>query len=776
MSNTITAYFKGRVGVAESVYQYDHGLVMVFDSINLPAHFDCYFSAPGSEESIPAIGADNRVVIPDAVLNLSGAMSVHIPIHTGENDSEVEYIAYFRVVRRARPVDDGTPTQMTAIEQALALLQNPIGNIEQIVSEALAFTGETFEEMQEELDTWKGGVDSDIDSLEAQFQTAISAVTTDTEVTNIRVGADGVTYTTAGEAVRGQFTDLKSDIGDIEQSLFLTQSVSGLEIAINNAILKSAKATSESATSIMHTGKNLLATPYFYTEPRTVNGITFTVLDDGRIHVVGTASSQAVYWIVDDGTSNRRPIKAGTYTFCGNRSVYYPSNMAWITLGLSTGSEKTAAVNTFTLSSDTTYYMKITVSSGKTVDCYFSPIIEKGASATEWEAYKGETISLTNGQASFDLYDGDNYLSSDNLFEISYYSHIKTSSDTLDLSMFGAVGDGTTDDTAAINNALLSAEGKTLYIPQGTYLFSGTLLIKSGTRLIGCGDSSVFKLANNFALDSYSWRSDSGGAYQYRYPMIATEDNSNGCILENFALEGQTNAFKDENEDGICIRGSQHIVRNVSVTKVNYFPAAFSGRTCITPCWGIMTFDADNVLIQNCYTHECGYEGFGVESSSNITIDSCESGDANQTGIQVHRNAERIKILNCTVKYVNGTNSSALTFDADPSTPMENIHIDNCYVGGALNFVAGGENKITINNCFIEKGVSCNNTAYREGLFLRGNRINGRVGTYHDNAIITDNIIAINTGYYMIIHHGNKSVVSDNLGIGSVTDVSINTH
>lgn len=54
--------------------------------------------------------------------------------------------------------------------------------------------------------------EGDIDSLEAQFTTVVSAVTTDTEVTNIRVGDDGVTYDTAGNAVRAQFSDVKSDI------------------------------------------------------------------------------------------------------------------------------------------------------------------------------------------------------------------------------------------------------------------------------------------------------------------------------------------------------------------------------------------------------------------------------------------------------------------------------------------------------------------------------------------------------------------------------------
>lgn len=227
MSNTITAYFKGRIGVAESVYQNDYGIVMAFDSIDLPAHFDCYFSRLNQEEALPGLGADNRVTIPNSILANPGNVTIHIPLHTGEDDSEVEYVIYFKVIGRARPIDDGTPAQMTAIERALALLSQPITNIEEIVNEALSFTGETFEEMKQDLQddfdnytdtlegdlaTWKGGVESDFDNLDAQFQTAVSALTVDSEVQNIRVGDDGVTYTSAGDAVRTQFSNVKSAI------------------------------------------------------------------------------------------------------------------------------------------------------------------------------------------------------------------------------------------------------------------------------------------------------------------------------------------------------------------------------------------------------------------------------------------------------------------------------------------------------------------------------------------------------------------------------------
>lgn len=55
--------------------------------------------------------------------------------------------------------------------------------------------------------------------LNERMNTAINAVKADTELTDIRVGSDGKTYKTAGESVRGQLTDLKSDLGELDSRL-----------------------------------------------------------------------------------------------------------------------------------------------------------------------------------------------------------------------------------------------------------------------------------------------------------------------------------------------------------------------------------------------------------------------------------------------------------------------------------------------------------------------------------------------------------------------------
>ena len=58
-----------------------------------------------------------------------------------------------------------------------------------------------------------------VENLNTQFQNAMSALTVDSEVQNIRVGEDGATYPSAGEAVRGQIADLKSDLSKLTLEL-----------------------------------------------------------------------------------------------------------------------------------------------------------------------------------------------------------------------------------------------------------------------------------------------------------------------------------------------------------------------------------------------------------------------------------------------------------------------------------------------------------------------------------------------------------------------------
>jgi len=62
----------------------------------------------------------------------------------------------------------------------------------------------------------------------------------------------------------------------------------------------------------------------------------------------------------------------------------------------------------------------------------------------------------------------------------------------VDVKGFGATGDGSTDDTAAIQAAITANAGKAIYFPPGTYKTTGVINITSDyTRLVGAGSGAT---------------------------------------------------------------------------------------------------------------------------------------------------------------------------------------------------------------------------------------------------------------------------------------------
>lgn len=73
-------------------------------------------------------------------------------------------------------------------------------------------------------------------------------------------------------------------------------------------------------------------------------------------------------------------------------------------------------------------------------------------------------------------------------------SHDKFS-DLISVKDFGALGDGLTDDTTAIVNALAAADS--VFLPEGEYLVTSTITLTARQSLIGAGQKSVLKAINS---------------------------------------------------------------------------------------------------------------------------------------------------------------------------------------------------------------------------------------------------------------------------------------
>lgn len=146
--------------------------------------------------------------------------------------------------------------------------------------------------------------------------------------------------------------------------------------------LRSAK-----VTEIKSVGANLIPFPY-YDNSKTLNGVTFTVLDDGGINIKGTPEVNFGFYPIYDATSSRLPIKAGVYTV----SITKCDGIS-IALGITGATEYDAHTEngtTFTVTEDNTMYARVRLTQGVAIDATVYPMLNVGASAAPYKPYVGD--------------------------------------------------------------------------------------------------------------------------------------------------------------------------------------------------------------------------------------------------------------------------------------------------------------------------------------------------------------------------------------------------
>ena len=118
---------------------------------------------------------------------------------------------------------------------------------------------------------------------------------------------------------------------------------------------------------------------------------------------------------------------------------------------------------------------------------------------------------------------------------------------TINITTYGANGSDTSDDRAAIQNAInASTAGDTVYFPNGTYYISGQLAPKSGIKLIG--------------------QSQSGAVIRFNASTeqkIITMENLTGVEIAHLTLDGNNNGNA---QVGVyAYRGSGHNLHHLTI-------------------------------------------------------------------------------------------------------------------------------------------------------------------------------------------------------------------
>jgi len=251
---------------------------------------------------------------------------------------------------------------------------------------------------------------------------------------------------------------------------------------------------------------------------------------------------------------------------------------------------------------------------------------------------------------------------------------------TYDVRQFGAIGDGTADNTLFIQKAIdsCSLTGGKVYIPKGIYL-SGTLVLKSnvtlhvsaGATLLGQGDTEFYPHQNS-GIPFY-------GEDWAKQALIFCKGQKNVAIEGLGIIDGQGAAFvkttlkkPDRYKDRpylLWFAGCE----NVAVRDVRLQNSAFWMQHYL----GCKTVRIDGIKIWN-HSNK-NNDMMDIDGCSDVTISNV-IGDSDDDGITIKSTSplvsEQITITNC----VLSSHCSAIKFGTESVGGFRNIVISNCVI------------------------------------------------------------------------------------------------
>lgn len=310
------------------------------------------------------------------------------------------------------------------------------------------------------------------------------------------------------------------------------------------------------------------------------------------------------------------------------------------------------------------------------------------------------------------------------------------------VKLYGAIGDGVTDDTAAIQAAVNASDG--VFFPTGTYLVSSAINLKTNSNVFGEGASSVIlytgtaasqgalyansgsatTFVNNICISDLKLVGQSVAQPFYEFGHLISLNGVRNCVVQRCVLE----AFRG---DGVYI-GSGDVAgqerHNINVTVRDCYIDGVNKNNRN----GISVVDGDKVTIENNYITRT--------SASNMPGGIDIEPDANAYHVIRDISIVNNKVVDC------GGNVAAIGVYLPGVTyavPPNGIVISNNYVdtfpngfGIFFNYdVSGGISEATANfglridNNFVTlpnslgRGIgvwNCNDTVVSDNTFIGG--------------------------------------------------------
>jgi hypothetical protein len=213
---------------------------------------------------------------------------------------------------------------------------------------------------------------------------------------------------------------------------------------------------------------------------------------------------------------------------------------------------------------------------------------------------------------------------------------------------WGALGDGVSDDTNAIANAIIfvsSSGGGDVFFPAGTYI-TRTQILYSKVHLRGAGiEASILKLKDGTNADLLQ-----GAANGYSGAMVdIAATNATGSVngiynwsVQNMTLDGNRSNQTSGSSYCLCQYGFGFIIANVRMRNGR------SGGLLSDWNGGVSAgIDSMEAQISNVKIHDCGGIGFEFGGPHDSQISQLLVFNSGATNIHIGPNATAILMTNC---------------------------------------------------------------------------------------------------------------------------------
>lgn len=308
----------------------------------------------------------------------------------------------------------------------------------------------------------------------------------------------------------------------------------------------------------------------------------------------------------------------------------------------------------------------------------------------------------------------------------------------VDVKWFGALGNGTTDDTQAIQDAV-NAEPE-IYLSEGTYLVSDTITIPSNHGVKGTQNSFMYMEEDNktmFKLSNYS------AVRNVMFKGLADRQSQVFVLVDGGASLGEVSKTIVTGCTFISVGGSAYKITNV-VNKTNILSDCVFTLNGVGVEYGL---NANGLAISNC-VFEQNVSAFKYNGGSGEAV-GCHF-TRNQYGVQLvagqQVNNSKFVFSSCVIEQ-----SSVYDVFANDCN-IQKIIFDNCVIPTNI-FIQGTSglrfSRCNLTNCSITFSSSDDNyfdSCITEGIFVTNDYQGTLTRNFFTNSITNHSFAQLNSG------------------------------